>query len=327
MLSMLCALCGCGAPQPVHREHFAMGTVAGITVYNTRHAQYIDECFTLLNELEAEVSINVPESTISRLNEAGSAQLGGETDAAKILLAADRVYTESGGAFNAGILPLQQLWDIGGRSDGDPLPADDDIEQARQLSLGGFDIGQSGDTVSIKLGEGHGLDLGGIAKGYAGDRCADLLKERGVKHALINIGGNVRTVGGREFRIGLRNPRGTADELYAVVTVGETNVITSGDYERYFTTGGERYHHIFDPDTGRPARSGLLSATVIGGDGAIADGLSTAIFVLGRDEGLALAEGMGYEAVVVADDYKVYCTGGIADALEITDDKFELVSP
>lgn len=317
-------LVGCGAPQRVDRNSFHMGTWVVISVYNTRHAKYIEECFTLLANLEAEVSTNIPDSAISRLNSSGQARLQG--DLADILRAAKLVSDASGGAFNIGVLPLQRLWDVQNRLDGEQPPTQSEIDIARELSTTGIDISDDGDALDVQLQKGRGLDLGGIAKGYAGDRCAGQLKENGVNRALINIGGNVRTVGDGEFRVGLRNPRGRAEDLFGLVTVGECNIVTSGDYERYFQTDGIRYHHIYDPETGKPARSGLLSATAIGENGAFADGLSTAIFVMGREEGLALAVNMGYDAVVVTEDYKVYCTENIRASLEIVNDEFELVS-
>ena len=207
------------------------------------------------------------------------------------------------------------------------MPSDDEIEAALAL------VGYQGVTVSgsdIKLAQsGMMLDLGGIAKGYAADEAVKIYEEYGVQSALLNLGGNIYAYGtkpdGSAYRIGLRDPDGDAGTYAAVVSVSDTSVVTSGVYERYFEQDGQVYHHIFDPDTGYPADNGLLAVTVVCQSSTLADALSTALFVMGPDDGLATAESMdGVEAVFFTDDMCIFATSGLIDRIEITNETYTL---
>jgi thiamine biosynthesis lipoprotein len=145
------------------------------------------------------------------------------------------------------------------------------------------------------------IDLGGIAKGYAVDSCIGLLKQRGITHALVTAGGDSRVLGdrrGRPWMIGVRDPLHKKG-MVAVLPLSDTAVSTSGDYERYFEADGVRYHHIINPKTGHSA-SEVHSATIMAPDATTTDGLSTSVFVLGPEKGMALVESLkGVEAVIV----------------------------
>ena len=147
------------------------------------------------------------------------------------------------------------------------------------------------DVKSIRFAKpGVRIDLGGIAKGHAVDRCIQLLQEQGISHALVTAGGDSRVIGerwGRPWNIGIRDPR-DQNKLVAVIPLEDVAVSTSGDYERYFEEDGIRYHHILDPVTGDSARA-LQSVTIIGPDTLTTDALSTGLFVLGLEDGLKLA--------------------------------------
>jgi thiamine biosynthesis lipoprotein len=168
------------------------------------------------------------------------------------------------------------------------------------------------------------IGLGGIAKGFALERAAAALRERRLESFLLVSGGQVYAAGsrtGREgarpWRVGIREPRGGPEDLFARLELRDGSASTSGDYESYFVAGGVRYHHLLDPRTGRPAR-GLRSATVVAADAVLADALSTGIFVMGPEAGLALAERLeGVEAVLVDDDGHVLVTSGLEEELEI----------
>ena len=145
------------------------------------------------------------------------------------------------------------------------------------------------------------IGLGGIAKGYALDRAAELLRAHGVRDFLILGGGQVMAGGhkdGKPWRVGIRDPRGEPEDYFATLDVTDASTSTSGDYERYFVLDGVRYHHILDPRTGMPSK-GLRSVTTVSPDATLADALSTAIMVLGAERGLALAESLGVGAVLV----------------------------
>ncbi len=157
------------------------------------------------------------------------------------------------------------------------------------------------------------IDLGGIAKGYAVKRCIEILSKQGIKHALVSAGGDTAILGdkkGRPWYVGIKHPR--ADDKQAVVLPLQNEAIsTSGDYERYFLEGGERYHHIINPKTGKPSK-GVLSVSVIGADATITDALSTTVFVLGLQDGLALIDTIdGYDAVLIDKNQRLHFSKGL----------------
>ena len=157
------------------------------------------------------------------------------------------------------------------------------------------------------------INLGGIAKGYAVQHAAEYLRSRGVEHALLNAGGDTRVIGdrrGQPWVVGIRHPR-QEDEVITRLPLVDEAISTSGDYERFFEEDGRRYHHIINPDTGRPTE-GVLTVTVIGPDGTMTDGLDTAIFVLGAEAGLELMESYpDYEAIIVDSTGKISYSPGL----------------
>ena len=181
---------------------------------------------------------------------------------------------------------------------------------------------KTADGYSVALSDGAQLDLGGIAKGYAADLLRAQLEKEGVTSATLDLGGDVFVMGkksdGSDWRIAVKDP-GDTESYLGIVAASDAFIVTSGVYERYFEENGVRYHHILDPKTGCPAESGLVSVTVLCKNGAWADALSTACFVLGTDKALALrddlaAQGVAFELVFVTDDGRVLYTGGLAAA-------------
>jgi thiamine biosynthesis lipoprotein len=157
------------------------------------------------------------------------------------------------------------------------------------------------------------INLGGIAKGYAVARGAEILQGQGVEHALLNAGGDTRVLGdrrGQPWVVGIRHPR-LDDQVVTRLPLVDEAISTSGDYERYFEDAGRRYHHIINPATGVPAE-GILSVTVIGPDATLTDGLSTALFVLGLEAGLELIQTLAeYEAIIVDVSGKLSYSDGL----------------
>ena len=175
---------------------------------------------------------------------------------------------------------------------------------------------------TASLPDGVEVDLGSVAKGYAGDVLTGLLKANGVKSALLDLGGNIQTVGtkpdGSSWRIGVRDPE-DENGYIGVVSVSDKAVVTSGGYERYFEQDGVRYWHILDPETGAPARSGLASVTVVGDSGLLCDALSTALFVMGLDRALEhWRTYRDFEAVFVCEDGSVTVTAGLEDSFALS---------
>ena len=163
------------------------------------------------------------------------------------------------------------------------------------------------------------IDLGGIAKGYIADRLKEYLESQGIEHALIDLGGNMLTLGGRydgsDFRIGLQEPFADTGTVMAAVTVNDQSVVTSGDYERYFEKDGVIYHHILDPDTGYPIQNDLDQVTIISDESVDGDALSTTCFALGLEDGLELIQSLdGIEAVFVTKDGEIHTS---SDEIEL----------
>lgn len=177
------------------------------------------------------------------------------------------------------------------------------------------------DGQTLTLPEEMELDLGAVGKGYAGDLTADLVKEHGLESALLNIGGNIQAVGsrpdGEDWRLAIRSPYGEGE--VGLLKVSDCAVVTSGNYERYFTAkDGTRYGHIIDPKTGHPVDNGLASVTIVTEEGKMGDALSTALFVKGLDGAKAYWQSHdGFEMIVMTEDQKLYVTEGL-------DEKFTL---
>jgi len=243
----------------------------------------------------------LPGSPLKELNEGRSPDL--PVKLIKLLRLAMEIAEGSGGAFDPTILPLISLWnfDAGGE-----LPHEEEIQAVRNMV--DYRLVQIDAQGAVELPPGSGFDLGGIAKGAVVDQIADWLAEEGYEDYLIDAGGDILVSGlkrGKEqWSIGIRHPR-SRDELIGLLHLGGAGetlaVVTSGDYERYFEFGGKRYHHILDPRSGYPANSSI-SVTVIAATCARADGLATAAFVLGPDQGLELLEGLpDVEGLIIAE--------------------------
>jgi FAD:protein FMN transferase len=168
---------------------------------------------------------------------------------------------------------------------------------------------------------GMRVHLGGIGKGYAIDRAVALLRQRGFANFMIQAGGDLYVAGlnnGQPWKLGIRDPRGPADRVFATVEMGDGTFSTSGDYERFFLRNGRRYHHLLDPDLGEPARL-TRSVTIVSNSALLADALSTGVFVLGPEAGMALVERLPeVEAVMVTADNAVVVSSGLAGRIQIT---------
>lgn len=303
------------------KTEFMMDTVITITAYGPKAAEAVNAAMAEMRRIADLMNADDPKSEVSRINEnAGRRPVRVSEDTFQVLKVAQRYSELSGGAFDVTVRPLVVLWGIGKKDKYVPDAAA--IERARALvNWRDLVLDEGARTVYLKR-EGMGIDLGGAAKGYAADRAREVLLKYGVRSALIDAGGNIWAVGrrpdGRPWRIGIKNPRPEhGGELLAVMPSEDLTLVTSGDYERYFIRDGVRYHHIFDPRTGRPA-SKAISATIIGKNSLEADILSTAVFILGPDQGLALIRRLGnLEAVAVTPDERIVSTGNLEDQLEI----------
>jgi thiamine biosynthesis lipoprotein len=190
------------------------------------------------------------------------------------------LYDLSNGAFNPLIGEIENEW---GFYDGNYKIPDDDLLKnlLKNIDKKNIKIDEENKKIMIENGS---LDFGGIVKGYALDKIKEILTKNNVREAIVNLGGNILVFGNRKFKIGVKNPR--EDGIIHVFEIdGNNTVATSGDYENYFIENGKRYHHIINPENGKPAESGLIEVSVVSRSGIIGDGLSTTIFVLGKEKG------------------------------------------
>lgn len=266
--------------------------------------------------LEGMLSRFLPESEIARINElAGNAPCSVSPETFDVLSCATELSAACQGMFDVTIGPLVDLWSTG-RGALRP-PADSEIRRALSLvDYGDLLLDQVRRTAGLRRA-GQSVDLGGIGKGYAADRFIRVFREYRVSSAFTNIGGNVSALGARPdgsaWRVGIQHPR-QPDALIGLVSVKDKAVVTSGDYQRFFADSeGNRYHHILDPATGYPSKSGLAGVTVVadcsGNGSMIADALSTAVFIAGLDGGVALIDQYpGAGAVLVDTEMSVWAT-------------------
>lgn len=304
-------LAGCGAAEPVEADLFAMDTVMNLRIWGDR--EDLRTATEEIHRLDTLVSAANSGSSVSQLNSAGMAELSGDL----LTLTRDAVSLseKTSGAFDPTVYPLVCLW--GFPSDEYHVPTQEELDKVLPL-IGTEHIRLNGDAVT--LDPGTMLDFGAIAKGYTSQRCADLLLERGVQAALLNLGGNVQTVGtkpdGSSWTVGIADPENPADAIATLTFSGSMALVTSGGYQRYFEFLGSSYHHILDPETGMPAENGLASVTVLCDNGEIADAYSTALFVMGLDKAVEFWKSQNdFEAVFIMDDRTIYATAGCSDLL------------
>ena len=288
---------------------FAMDTVMNVRIYAGGDEALLNAAGKRVRELEALLSVTDPDSEIYALNRDGSAALSSDT--AGLLAGALELCGRTEGALDITVYPMVRAW---GFTTGDyAVPDGKTIEELlARVDYTRVALDEAAGTASLP--GGVEVDLGSVAKGYTGDILAGLLKAHGVESALLDLGGTIQALGskpdGSPWRIGVRDPEG--DGNIGVVTVTDKAVVTSGGYERYFEQDGVRYWHIIDPAAGVPARSGLLSVTVVGDSGLVCDALSTALFVMGLDGALEHWRAhRDFEAVFVCDDGSVTVTAGL----------------
>ena len=318
LLSAAFLLTGCsGAPAqgPETATFFAMDTAMDFTVYGD--AALLDEAETLIGSLEEQVSVTDEHSDIYAIDHTGSGSLSG--NAAELMEQALELCRRTGGALDISVYPIVRAW---GFTTGSYQVPDEETIQSLLPLVDYTQIQYDAATGVVTLPEGMEIDLGSVAKGYAGQLAAQMLREHGVQSALLNLGGNVQTVGtkpdGSPWQIGIKDPQG--EDAMMVLSVEDQAVVTSGGYERYFEQDGQTYWHIMDPSTGHPADSGLISVTIVGDEGVVCDGLSTALFVMGLEKAADLwAQSGDFEAVFVTASGEVYITEGLRDHFALTE--------
>lgn len=292
---------------------FTMGTVFDIRVFAQDASDIMQKAEQALYGCDSLLSWREEGSLADRFNTEHQADM---SEIKEVLEDALQVSKDSQGAFDLTVLPLSQLWNFDKFGDSDfdvstmEVPDRNDIEAA--MKKVDYTQLQYDDATGILSTENPDIqiELGAIGKGYAIEQAKDVLKSSDATGGMISAGSSIYVYGtktdGSQFRVALRDPRGDENSAIGVLTLSDTTISTSGDYERYFEKDGVRYHHILDPRTGYPADSGLMQVTIICDDSVMGDALSTACFVLGLDEGMKLAEKYGVDAIFVDTDKNIW---------------------
>lgn len=318
------------APQPISRTELAVGTVCTIKIYDNSTEKVLNKVFDRLKEIEARMTINKSNSELDAVADAAGKNPVKVSEDTFFVVEKGISYAEqSGGIFDITVGPVVKLWGIG--TDHARVPSQQEIDDKKALiNYKEIVMDEENKTIMTKK-PGMIIDLGGIAKGYAADEAVRILKENGVKHAIVNLGGNVFVMNsktdGEPWRVGIQNPFEPRGNSIGFVNAVNKTVVTSGIYERYFEKDGKKYHHILNPKTGYPMDNSLASVTVIRDVSIDADALTKAIFYKDVEEGLKAVETQkGVEAIFITKDKKIYITPGLKDNFKITSNEYKLMN-
>ena len=326
LLFSILSFSGCNTKeQKIVKSGFYFDTIISVTIYDPSKEHLLEECFELADMYEGYFSKTIAESDVSKINAAAGSPVEVHDETLELLELGIYYGNLSNGRFDITIGKLSDLWDFSTKSlinesemNDSYLPPASLVETAL-TTVDYTEISIEGNMVTLKNPE-SAIDLGGIAKGYIADKMKAFLNENGVTSGIINLGGNVLTLGakkdGSTYTIGIQKPFSEDGSAIASVEISDKTVVTSGIYERYFEVDGKLYHHILDVETGYPYENNLLEVTIITDSSANADALSTTCFSLGLEEGLKLIESLeNTEAIFITDDYKIHTTSGVGSTI------------
>lgn len=325
MALMLLALSGCSLEQePAVNSFFAMNTYMTCTAYGENAQDALNEIAGLVRTLESLWSVTDEESEIYRANHSEGKSVEVSSETADVISFALYMAKETGGALDPTIYPVLMAW--GFTTDSKQVPASEAVDAL--LELVDYDRIRL-DGTRLTIPNGMQLDLGAVGKGYTADLAAQVLQEHGVESALLNLGGNIQAIGtrpdGSDWRIGVRAP--WEEGNLGILEISNAAVVTSGGYENYFEDeAGNFYWHILDPETGRPAHSGLQSVMVAGAEGKECDALSTALFVMGPEQAEQYWRSHeGFELLMVTDEDEILLTEGLAARFTLSEGRTETI--
>jgi len=291
----------------VKRTQILLGTVVEIQIRNTdkqKANEAITKAFAEIKRIDDLFTTYNDDSPVWQINNSDDSIFIVDEEISNLMLMCDSLWRISDGGFDVAIESLIQVWGFDTKTP--DIPDGNLIESALKQS-GWQNIQLLGEN-KIYRKEKVGLNFGAIAKGYAVDKAIKVLQNEGISEAFVNAGGEIKTLG-NDWIAGVQHPR-NLKEIIGRIKLNGISVATSGDYENYFEKNGVRYHHIIDPKTGFPAK-GIQSVTVIHKDNAFADGLATAVFVMGKVKGLELIESLSdTEVMIINDEGKIFYSSG-----------------
>ena len=295
---------------------FAMDTYMTFTAYGTDAEPAILAAEDKIRELEELWSVTDKNSDVYAVNHSSGQTVTVDWKTAELLSYALDMAEETNGALEPTIYPVLTAW--GFTTGENRVPAE--TELAELLEKVGYDKVELNND-QIQMEPGGMIDLGAVGKGYAGDEAAQILRERGITAALLDIGGNIQAIGtkpdGSDWRVGLKDP--FSGGVLGIIQVSDVAVVTSGNYERFFIgEDGKVYGHIIDPATGHPVENGIASVSVIASEGKLCDALSTALFVMGLENAQDYwRQCRNYEMILIMEDGDIYLTEGIRDSFSL----------
>ncbi len=323
----LLAISACKQPPPPRTE-LVLGTVCTINLFEEGTEERYTRLVDRLHEIDRHMSANRDDSTIARINAAaGRRPVPVDSETMTVLTAALAFAERSGGLFDPTIGPLVKLWNIGGNSPAVPEPYA--IEEARSsINWKKVHIDEAAATVFLEEA-GMQIDLGAIAKGWAADELAKMIREWSIERAMIDLGGNIFALGSKggqtPWHIGIRNPEQSNGAPVISLHVTDQAMVTSGRNERFFTDNGKHYHHILNPESGYPADSDVLSVSILSDRSMDADALSTILFLMGTEEGLQFIESIPEaEAVFITKTREVRVSSALKGQVDVRNDRFTL---
>ena len=326
-LCMVLPLLGAGQSDMQQKQLFSMDTIMTLTAYGENAPEGLSAAEAVILSMNDMLDPELESSSTYAINHADGAAVPISEQLAGMLSTACTVYRQSGGALDLTLYPVIRRW--GFTTSRYHVPSDEELRA--DLARKAFDamaLTVSDQACAVSFPAGTEISFGATAKGCAGESAVNAMKEAGVTSGLVSLGGNVQTLGvkpnGANWKVAVQDPNNTASYV-GVLSIGQTAVVTSGTYQRFFEENGKIYHHLLDPETGRPADNGLKSVTILCEDGTMADCLSTAMFVLGLDSALDYwRQYGGFEMVLITDADEIICTEGLTDSFSLTNTDYSL---
>ena len=314
--------------EPLGRFAFLLGTTCNIRLYDIKSEEILDKAFARIVEIEERLSSNAEGTEIDMINNnAGIQKVHVSDDTIAVIKKGLEFAGHSDGAFDISIGPLVRLWNIG--FEGARVPAQYEIDAVLPLiDYNDIEIDEVEKSVFLKRGNMR-LDLGAVAKGYVADEVAKVLVDNGVNSAIIDLGGNIYTVGSKDgnkpWVIGVQDPFDTRGAYIGTIRYSNKSFVTSGMYERYLEQDGVRYHHLLNPHTGYPFENDIAGVTIISDYSVDGDCLSTVTYSKDVMEGMQLIESLeNIEAIFVTFDNKIYISSGLRGNFMLTNTEYEL---
>ncbi|MBS4761335.1 FAD:protein FMN transferase [Carnobacteriaceae bacterium zg-ZUI252] len=316
---------------PITRSESLLHTVVQLSVYHKNQEAAIQEALDYMSEMEKLFSTNLEGSDVYRINQAAGKEAVKVNDATfELIKKALNMANESHGKFDVSIGAVTNLWRIGDAEYANKPEHENIVKNLALINYKDITLDEANKTVKLEK-SGMVIELGGISKGYIADGVKAIFEKHGITTAIINLGGNVVTMGTspnneKGWVVGVQDPDEVRGTVVGSVPVQQKAVVTSGIYERYVEVDGVKYHHILDPKTGYPVENNISGVTVITDNSATADGYSTVLFLLGIEEGLKYVDAHdNLEAVFIDKDGGIHLSKGLKSTFELLDKAYHIV--